>query len=369
MNRNEENMNNSIPVKNTDVTVILPSLNPDEKLINTVNALLDKGFHDIVIVNDGSDEAHLAPFEAVSSNDSCTLLVHEINRGKGRALKTAMEYILANRPDSPGVITIDGDGQHHVDDILACAQAMLDRKNEVILGVRDFSEPAVPFKSRFGNNMTKTVFRLFCGIRISDTQTGLRAIPAKYIKAMTEFAGERFEYETNMLLEMKAKSIPFSEVKIQTIYLDENASTHFHPIRDSLKIYKVILKFGISSAIAAIIELLAFTLVNMLLNFVPGGLKVEVSILIASILSRILSSVCNYKINRALVFNTGCKSSFLRYALLCTAQLLVSATLISLLTYLFTAETFGQTVLKAIVDTALFFLSYRLQKNWVFKTK
>ncbi len=362
-------MNDSIPVKNADVTVVLPSLNPDEKLINTVNSLLDKGFHDIIIVNDGSDEAHLTPFETISSNDYCTLLVHEINRGKGRALKTAMQYILANRPDSPGVITIDGDGQHHVDDILACAQAMLDRENEVILGVRDFSEPDVPFKSRFGNNMTKTVFRLFCGIRISDTQTGLRAIPAKYIEAMTEFAGERFEYETNMLLEMKARSIPFSEVKIQTIYLDENASTHFHPIRDSLKIYKAILKFGISSAIASIIELLAFTLVNMLLDFVPGGLKVEVSILIASILSRILSSVCNYKINRALVFNTGCKSSFLRYALLCTAQLLVSATLVSLLTYLFTAETFGQTVLKAVVDTTLFFLSYRIQKNWVFKTK
>lgn len=362
-------MNHSARFKNTDVTVILPSLNPDEKLINTVNALLDKGFHDIIVVNDGSDEAHLTPFETISSNDSCTLLVHEINRGKGRALKTAMQYILANRPDSPGVITIDGDGQHHVDDILACAQAMLDRENEVILGVRDFSEPDVPFKSRFGNNMTKTVFRLFCGIRISDTQTGLRAIPAQYLKAMTEFSGERFEYETNMLLEMKANNIPFSEVGIKTIYLDENASTHFHPIRDSFKIYKVILKFGISSAVSSIIELLAFTLVNMILDLMPLELKIELSILISSVISRVISSLCNYKMNRALVFNTGCKSSFGRYVILCAAQLLISASLVSLLTYLFTAKTFGQTVLKAVVDTVLFFISYRIQKNWVFKTK
>lgn len=362
-------MNHSARFKNTDVTVILPSLNPDEKLINTVNALLDKGFHDIIVVNDGSDEAHLTPFETISSNDSCTLLVHEINRGKGRALKTAMQYILANRPDSPGVITIDGDGQHHVDDILACAQAMLDRENEVILGVRDFSEPDVPFKSRFGNNMTKTVFRLFCGIRISDTQTGLRAIPAQYLKAMTEFSGERFEYETNMLLEMKANNIPFSEVGIKTIYLDENASTHFHPIRDSFKIYKVILKFGISSAVSSIIELLAFTLVNMILDLMQLELKIELSILISSVISRVISSLCNYKMNRALVFNTGCKSSFGRYVTLCAAQLLISASLVSLLTYLFTAKTFGQTVLKAVVDTTLFFISYRIQKNWVFKTK
>lgn len=362
-------MNDSTPVKNTDITVVLPSLNPDEKLTNTVNALIEKGFHDIIVVNDGSDEAHLSPFKTISAHETCTLLVHEQNYGKGHALKTAMHYFLNNRPNSPGIITIDGDGQHHVDDILACAQAMLDRKNEVILGVRDFTEPEVPFKSRFGNNLTKAVFRLFCGIRISDTQTGLRAIPAKYIEAMTEFEGERFEYETNMLLEMKARNIPFSEVKIQTIYLDENASTHFHPIRDSLKIYKVILKFGISSAIASIIELLAFTLVNMMLNLVPVELKVEFSILIASVISRIISSICNYKMNRALVFNAGCKSSFLRYAILCSAQLLVSATLVSLLTYLFTAETFGQTVLKAIVDTTLFFASYRIQKNWVFRTK
>lgn len=361
-------MNCSTPIKNTDITVVLPSLNPDEKLVNTVNSLLEKGFHDIIVVNDGSDKAHLSPFETISTCEACTLLVHEQNYGKGHALKTAMHYFLSNRPNSPGIITIDGDGQHHVDDILACAQAMLDRKEEVILGVRDFSEPDVPFKSRFGNNMTKFVFRL-CGIRISDTQTGLRAIPAKYIETMTKISGERFEYETNMLLEMKNKNISFSEVKIQTIYLDENASTHFHPIRDSFKIYKVILKFAISSVIASIIELLAFTLVNMLLDFVPGGLKVELSILIASIISRIISSVCNYIVNRALVFNSGGKASFLRYTLLCTGQLLISATLVSLLTNLFTAATFGQTGLKAIVDTALFFVSYRIQKNWVFQTK
>ena len=362
-------MDTTISVKNTDVTVVLPSLNPDEKLINTVNALLEKGFHDIIIINDGSDDAHLSPFELVASYDACTLLVHEVNRGKGRALKTGMQYVLEHRPDSPGVITVDGDGQHHADDILACAQAMLDRKDEVILGVRDFSQPDVPFKSRFGNNLTKSVFRIFCGIRISDTQTGLRAIPAQYLKAMTEFTGERFEYETNMLLEMKSKSIPFSEVKIRTIYLDENASTHFHPVRDSFKIYKVILKFGMSSILSSVIELLAFTLVNMILDLLPVEFRLEISVLIASAVSRVISALCNYKMNRALVFNSGCRSSFIRYAILCAGQLMVSATLVSLLSYLFTAETFGQTMIKAIVDTTLFFISYRIQKCWVFRAE
>ena len=362
-------MNTSVLTKNTDVTIILPSLNPDEKLLKTVNSLLEKGFHDIIVVNDGSDEAHLAPFETISSYEACTLLVHDINRGKGRALKTAMQYFLENRPTSPGVVTIDGDGQHHVDDILACAQAMLDRENEVILGVRDFSGPDVPFKSRFGNNLTKSVFRFFCGIRISDTQTGLRAIPSQYIKSMTEFTGERFEYETNVLLEMKAHNIPFSEVQIQTIYLDENASTHFHPIRDSLKIYAIILKFGISSFLSSIIELLVFALAVSVMDWIGWDLKVEFSILIATCIGRVISALCNYLMNRALVFGSGNRSSLLRYTMLCVAQLLASASLVTLLTYLFSAETLGQTVLKAIVDTVLFFISFRIQKNWVFRTK
>lgn len=362
-------MNHLDTIKNTDLTIILPSLNPDEKLVKTVESLLEKGFHDIIVVNDGSDAAHLSPFETISVHTACTLLVHDKNYGKGHALKTAMRYFLEQRPNSPGVVTIDGDGQHHVDDILACAQAMLDRTNEVILGVRDFSEPEVPFKSRFGNNLTKTVFRFFCGIRISDTQTGLRAIPAQYIQQMTEFAGERFEYETNVLLEMKANNIPFSEVKIRTIYLDENASTHFHPIRDSLKIYAIILKFGVSSFLSSIIELIVFALSVMLLDFIGWDLKVEFSILIATFIGRAISALCNYKMNRALVFNSGNNSSLLRYAMLCVVQLLVSATLVSILTNLFTAETFGQTLLKAIVDTVLFFISFRIQKEWVFKKK
>lgn len=361
-------MNTTTAIKNTDVTIILPSLNPDQKLINTVESLLAKGVHDIIIINDGSDAAHLTPFEALSASGSCTLLVHEHNRGKGCALKTGMQYFLEHRPNSPGVVTIDGDGQHHPDDILSCAQAMLDRKDDVILGVRDFSGPTVPFKSRFGNNLTKSIFRFFCGIKISDTQTGLRAIPRQHVQALSDVAGDRFEYETNVLLEMKTKGIPFSEVQIQTIYLDENASTHFHPIRDSIKIYGVILKFGASSLVSSLIELALFALVVALFDWTHVDIRTGFSILIATSVSRVVSALCNYMMNRALVFCSGSKSSLLRYTMLCVVQLLVSATMVSILTYLLAAETIGQTILKAVVDTILFFLSYKIQKEWVFRT-
>ena len=256
----------------TDITIIVPSLNPDEKLIGTLDGIIKKGFKKIVVVDDGSDEQHKKPFE-YAKKQGCTVLVHEVNKGKGRALKTAFEYCLKDS-ECAGVITVDGDGQHAPNDIYKCGEAMLLHNNQqVILGCRDFSEDHVPFKSRYGNWITRFAFFALCGIKLSDTQTGLRAIPAQFLQAMLAYKGERFEYETNMLLEMKTQGIPFSEVKIETIYLDENASTHFHPFRDSFKIYKIIFKYSISSGASAIIDLLLFYIALYVLEFMGISLR------------------------------------------------------------------------------------------------
>ena len=162
------------------ISVIIPSLNPDDKLVSVVDSLVKKGFEDIIIVNDGSDSAHLWPFEKVGSYSQCTILTHEVNKGKGRGLKTAFEYCLKNRQGYDGVVTVDGDNQHRADDIYNCCEAMV-KNDKVVLGVRRFDGEDVPFKSRFGNNMTSMVFKVMCGLNISDTQTGLRAIPYRYL--------------------------------------------------------------------------------------------------------------------------------------------------------------------------------------------
>ena len=182
------------------ISVIIPSLNPDDKLVSVVDSLVKKGFEDIIIVNDGSDSAHLWPFEKVGSYSQCTILTHEVNKGKGRGLKTAFEYCLKNRQGYDGVVTVDGDNQHRADDIYNCCEAMV-KNDKVVLGVRRFDGEDVPFKSRFGNNMTSMVFKVMCGLNISDTQTGLRAIPYRYLDTFCNIEGERFEYETTMLLE------------------------------------------------------------------------------------------------------------------------------------------------------------------------
>ena len=223
------------------ISVVLPSLDPDEKLIRVVDGLLEYGFTDIILVNDGSKAENLHYFtDLAAEHPQITLLHHEVNKGKGAALKNAFRYFLENRPEGIGVVTVDGDDQHHPEDTKRCCEQMMASGN-IVLGCRDFTLDHVPARSRFGNHTTSAIFKIFVGMTISDTQTGLRAIPRKQLETLSKIAGERFEYETNMLLAMKDHGLAFDEVKIRTVYIEENKSSHFRVIHDSWRIYKLIL--------------------------------------------------------------------------------------------------------------------------------
>ncbi len=229
---------NSLDEVRESLAIVLPSLDPDQKFSAVVHGLVEDGFRHIVVVDDGSDAAHQAPFEEAAAL-GCTVLHHGVNKGKGRALKTAFAHVGETLPALRGVITIDGDGQHLLGDILACGERMLSLGDTVVLGCRDFDQPGVPPRSVAGNKTTSRLFRLLYGIRLSDTQTGLRAIPAAFLKRFCAVEGERFEYETNMLLTMKKAGIPFVEQPIATVYDEEDYSSHYNAVKDSWRIFKV----------------------------------------------------------------------------------------------------------------------------------
>ena len=208
------------------LAVILPSLNPDRKFKGVVDGLVEHGFQNIVIVDDGSDDEHRHWFDETEQYPQCHVLHHGVNKGKGRALKTAFAYVLEKLPEVRGVITIDGDGQHLLGDIVACGEKMLEHGDKVVMGCRDFSLPGVPPRSVAGNRTTSRLFRICYGIKLSDTQTGLRAIPRSCLERFCAIEGERFEYETNMLLYMKRLGIGFVEQPIETVYDEEDYSAH-----------------------------------------------------------------------------------------------------------------------------------------------
>ncbi len=351
------------------VTVVIPSLNPDEKLLQVVKGVRAQGFEDILLINDGSAPEHICHFEACKAYPEVTVLTHEVNRGKGAALKTAIAYIQENRPDSVGIVTADGDNQHHAEDILACAEKMAESEGSVILGVRDFSGPEVPPRSKFGNRMTSFVFFTGVGLKITDTQTGLRAIPAKYFPIFLKTKGDRYEYETNMLLDLKAHHIPFEQITIRTIYIDENQTSHFHPIRDSVRIYAQILKFCAGSLGSTLIDYLAFLAFSAICFQM---LDTTMRIFVATVAARAISSLVNFWCNRSLVFASDGKvgPALVRYYCLAIPQMLLSAGLVRLLTILFgNSAIVITTLLKVVVDTVLFFASFTIQKRWVFRKK
>jgi exopolysaccharide biosynthesis protein/glycosyltransferase involved in cell wall biosynthesis len=347
-----------------NVTVIIPSLNPDEKLLNTVCELEENGFDDIIIVDDGSDKEYMHNFPNPEQHPSCTIIHHRRNRGKGDALKSAFKYFLNFRSTGNfGVITIDADGQHLTKDIINCTKKMLET-GQIVLGYRDFSKPDVPLRSRFGNKTTRMVLRLFCGLKITDTQTGLRAIPKKHLAEMLKIQGSRYEYETNMLLEFKRQDIPFCEVPIDTVYLNDNETSHFRPLVDSFRIYKLMFKFLFSSVFSSVVELLLFYLG---IKFFFSGNPHE--ILFATAVARVCSSMVNFLVNRNTVFNKANNfwRSLLRYIVLAVPVLLTSAYSVKGLTLLLHIENeVLTTLLKLVVDVILFILSFRIQQNWVF---
>ena len=358
----------------SNISVVLPSLDPDEKLTAVIDGLLEYGFSHIILVNDGSKPENLHFFtDAAQAHPEIQLLNHEVNRGKGAALKTAFSWFLKNRPDGLGVVTVDGDNQHHPADTRACCEHMLET-GHITLGCRDFSLPQVPARSRFGNRTTSFVFRLFCGIRLSDTQTGLRAFPRDTLEFLCGVAGDRFEYETNMLLEMKTAGLPFDEVKIRTVYIEENKSSHFNPLKDSWRIYKLILahffRYTLSSIASAVLDIGLFSLFTMLFSSNLTGLALDAA---ATGLARLLSSLFNFFLNKKLVFRSGVATgtAIFRYYALAVPMMLAQALLTDGFTALLKLKqgSLLHTRVYALVMTALYFVSYSIQQRWVFANK
>lgn len=241
-----------------NLVLIVPTLEPNTAFIKVV-CNYKKHFNKIIVVDDGSGEEYRNIFKEISDM-GVVVLTHALNYGKGRALKTAFNYVLNNYKDVVGVITVDSDGQHLVKDALKCSDALINSENKLVLGSRNFDEDNVPLKSRIGNKLTRSLFKILCGISISDTQTGLRAIAINDIKTFLYTKGERFEYETNMLLDAKKYNIKFEEVPIETVYLNENKGTHFNPLRDSVEIYKVFIKYLFVSLSSFLVDILFFML-------------------------------------------------------------------------------------------------------------
>jgi glycosyltransferase involved in cell wall biosynthesis len=333
------------------VCIVIPALNPDAALPRIVAELRTAGLDRIVLVDDGSAPGHRELFAALEG--TCVVVRHAVNLGKGRALKTGLNAAALAFPDAAGVVTCDADGQHAVEDIARVAAEVAGGAPGVVLGCRQFTGK-VPLRSRFGNLLTRWVFRLLVGKAIRDTQTGLRGFPRALLPDLLRVPGERYEYEMNVLLATKTLTLPVAEVPISTIYVDGNRSSHFDPFLDSMRIYFQLLRFGMSSALTALLDYLVFWIV------LGGG-----GVLGALVTARLVASVANFAMNRRLVFRSRARvlPSLLKYWSLVAAFGTIAYFAITAL-----QQRAGMHPLaaKALVEGGLFLASFSVQRDFIF---
>ena len=239
-----------------NIVIVIPAYQPTEELLALIQELNGMGALHIVVVNDGSTSSeHI--FNELRNAAQCAIVEHAVNQGKGRALKTGFNYCLVHHRDALGVVTADGDGQHAPGDIRRVAEELTRNPKRMVLGTRKFAG-SIPFRSLIGNRLTKLVLRTVTGLKVTDSQTGLRALPMTVLPSLMRLEGEQFECEMNMLLAAYNMKVCLVEVPIETIYLNGNNSWHVNPFFDSMRIYFVLLRFLLSSLSTSMIDQLVF---------------------------------------------------------------------------------------------------------------
>lgn len=339
--------------------IIIPAYQPSEPLVTLIkNLTIQNPLQKIIVVNDGSTGTTEAIFATLTHKENLTVLHHAVNLGKGQALKTAFNYYLLHFKEiSPGVVTADADGQHTAHDIHRLSSSLMESPDTFWLGSRKM-DSHTPWRSRIGNELTRRVFRWIVGQSVYDTQTGLRAIPRHILPDLLHISASRYEYELDMLIHVVKNKILLQEILIETIYIDENKSSHFNPLVDSLKIYFVFLRYSAASIASAVIDFLFFTLFHL----------ASQRLFFSLISARIISGMFNFLLCRKMIFRSS-GNIYLeggKYIALCLFSLALSYILIlGLLSYCHLNVYFA----KIIADTAVFLINFAIQKIFVFYHK
>ena len=335
--------------------VLIPAYNPDQKLIDLIDSLDYASIESVVVVNDGSHAGCRALFDMVGERPRVTVLEHCVNLGKGAALRSGLNFLYLNMLEADRVVTADADGQHLSRDIAQVGNvSATDSGGALVLGVRSFGR-GVPLRSMLGNIITRQLTRLFAGLKVTDTQTGLRSIPKAFIPGLMRIRSNGYEFELDMLLKTKKVGLPIIEIGIQTVYIDGNRSSHFNPLLDSLRIYFTLLRYGLSSIATACIDFFVFLVV----------LHIDGNLLFAQFVARTVAGSFQFACNRNLVFRaTGSVPlAAAKYILLVYAMGLVSHGLIVLISQNLPVPLVAA---KVLAEVLLFPCTFAIQRAFVF---
>lgn len=346
-------------MKNKEYGFVIPAYNPDEHLLTVIDNIQKKSTNMIFVIDDGSREDTQGIFKIIEENEAyknIILLRHAINLGKGAALKTIFNHILVTFPNIEGIVTLDSDGQHSIDDCLHVLKTLEEQQNAFVLGHRTFSKD-IPLKSYVGNNISKFIYKIILGRSFKDTQTGLRGLSRSFMEQCLLIKTNRFEFETEQLAIAVNNNINIIEVPIETIYIENNKASSFRPLVDSFRIYFILFRYGLSSIITAIVDFIVFAI----------ALSFGANILVANMFARTASIGVQFTLLDKFVFHTKAKIlNFVLFALYVYVMGVISA-----MTQISAIENLGISIIaaKIIVEGILFFINFAFLRLYIFTKK
>lgn len=345
------------------IALVVPAFEPDFRLVELLAALHGRWGGPVIVVDDGSGDA-FAPVFGRCRALGALVVARDARGGKGAALKTGFAAACALDPAPTGIVCADDDCRHLPRDIVGVAELVAARPGFLVLGCRDFSEPGIAPLTHFANFCTRTAVRLFCGVSVSDTQSGLRGLPAAFAERMCEEERGGFEFEAAMLAEAERAGIEFAEAPISYTADPAAPGSDFRPFVDTARILAVMLelfaKYSLSSIFCYTLDLVLFWAFLALIGQGAGSWGVY----LATIAARIVSAGTNFAVNRRRVFGAGMSGRRVaRYIVLSAGIMGASALAVG---WAAPAAGVPAVAVKPVVDFLLFFVNYKAQQLWVF---
>jgi glycosyltransferase involved in cell wall biosynthesis len=195
---------------------------------------------DVIVVNDGSTDNTAT----VLCGLDVTVLNHERNMGKGKALKTGLTY--AAKKGFTHAVTIDADGQHFPEDIPVLLEASAQHPGNLIVGCRNLTSENMPRGNTFANRFSNFWFRLQTAQRLDDTQSGFRIYPLDALHGLG-LVTSRYEAELELMVYAAWHGVSVQGVPVRVWYApDGERVSHFRPFWDFFRIsvLNTVLCFG-----------------------------------------------------------------------------------------------------------------------------
>ena len=335
------------------IALLIPAFRPTDTLVSLVSELREAHTGPIIVIDDGSGPDFQHVFEEIRPLGVC-VLANAVNLGKGSALKRGINAALLDHPGLLGVVTADADGQQKPTDIMRISEGLKLNPENLIMGAREFGR-STPMRSLIGNTISRYVYRCFLGLKIRDTQTGLRGMPRRLCQVALSVRSNRYEFETETLMLAASSGINIQEIPIETIYEDNNASSHFNPALDSARIYWVILRYSASSIVTSLVDLMAFISLASAVGSIVG----------ANLLSRAIAVIVQFLLLRSFVFKE--KAGIIRFFLFVGYVILTGVASGILQVALSDASGIGVLASKIFVETIIFIFNFLFLRDVLFR--